>query len=65
MAVDLPEFHTSGSISRRFNLPLHRVIHFLRSRGIQPIARVGQLRVFAESDAELIGRELAPKPVQA
>ncbi len=65
MTDDLPTFHTSGSIARRFNVPLHRVVHFLRSRGVRPIARVGQLRVFAESDADMVGRELLPKPVTA
>ncbi len=61
----LPDLMTTGQIATRCGLPQWRVARFIRSRGISPLGRIGILRVFAPEVAELVGRGLLPKPVQA
>jgi hypothetical protein len=54
----LPTAPTVGEIARRLNVPLHRVEYVIRSRGISPTTRAGNIRVFSESDVRRIGSEL-------
>ena len=54
----LPTAPTVGEIARRLSVPLHRVEYVIRSRGISPTARAGNIRVFSESDVRRIGSEL-------
>jgi len=58
MTTTLPSYPTIGEICRRLDEPLHRVEYVIRSRGIQPVARAGNARVFAEGDVSLIRGEL-------
>jgi len=53
-----PAAPTVGEIARRLQVPLHRVQYVIRSRGISPTTRAGNIRVFSESDVRRIGREL-------
>jgi DNA-binding transcriptional MerR regulator len=49
---------TVGVISRDLHVPVHRIEYVIRSRGIQPLARAGNARVFSESDVKMIAEEL-------
>ena len=40
---------TIGEIARRLGWPIHRVDYLIRSRGIEPELRAGNLRVFPET----------------
>ena len=40
---------TTGEIARRLGWPVHRVDYLIRSRGIEPAIRAGNLRVFPET----------------
>ena len=40
---------TVGEIARRLDWPIHRVDYLIRSRGIKPELRAGNLRVFSEN----------------
>jgi len=48
---------TTGEISKRLGWPIHRVDYMLRSRGIMPIQRAGNLRVFADDVLDILRRE--------
>jgi hypothetical protein len=50
---------TVGEIARRLSVPIHRVEYVVRSRNLTGIGRVGNLRVFSESDVGYIASELA------
>jgi len=58
MATSAPTLITVGEIARRLGEPLHRVVHVIDSRKVQPIGRAGSLRVFAESDVDFVRSEL-------
>jgi hypothetical protein len=45
---------TVGEIARRLGQPQWRIEYAIRSRSIEPTARAGNARVFAESDVVLI-----------
>lgn len=47
-----------GEIARRLQAPLHRVEYVIRSRGILPIARAGNARLFTEENVSQIRSEL-------
>ncbi len=49
---------TLGQIADRARLPIHRIDYFLRSRGIKPVARAGQLRVFGQAALDRVLAEL-------
>lgn len=49
---------TTGEICRRLGEPLHRVQYIISSRGIEPTARAGNLRLFSETDVTRIAAEL-------
>ncbi len=49
---------TVGDLVRRTNRPLHQLQYFIRSRGIEPITRVGGYRLFDERQAEQIAHDI-------
>lgn len=58
---------TSGQIALRLSRPLHIVDYVIRSRNIEPVGRVGRLRVFLpeavtriESEIRRIERDREP-----
>jgi hypothetical protein len=54
-----PKLITPGVIADRLRAPLHRVQHILRSRDhIQPVARVGTLRVYDRQAIAMVRHEL-------
>jgi DNA-binding transcriptional MerR regulator len=50
---------TIGEIARRLAWPTHRVDYLIRSRGIEPEMRAGNLRVFPETIIDRLRRERA------
>jgi hypothetical protein len=50
----MPTLLTLGDIAKRIGEPIHRVRYAIESRKIEPAGRAGQLRMFLESDVELI-----------
>jgi hypothetical protein len=56
MSSDLPSMNTVGAICRKAVPPVeaHRVEYVIASRGIQPIGRAGNCRVFSDGDVEFI-----------
>ena len=50
---------TIGEISRRLNLPVHRLDYYIRTRGVKPIERAGRFRVYDESVLDLLRSELS------
>lgn len=49
---------TVGEISRRLDVPLHRIEYVIRSRQIEPVSVAGNSRVFSEQQVQLIASEL-------
>ncbi len=50
---------TIGDIANRLSVPLHRVEYVLRTRGqLRPQGRVGNARIYNESDLQFIASEL-------
>jgi DNA-binding transcriptional MerR regulator len=49
---------TVGTIAARAKVPVHRVLYVIESRGIRPVGRAGNARVFTEADALRIAGEL-------
>jgi hypothetical protein len=45
-------------IARRLDEPIHRIEHVIRSRGIEPIGKAGNLRVFDDHAIEVIAEIL-------
>ena len=54
-----PRLATTGEIARLLGRPIHRVEYVVRTRGVRPSARVGNLRVFSPADVDYIAAELA------
>ena len=52
------EFNTVGTIARTAGADIHRVEYLIRSRGIRPVGRAGNARVFSDKDAERIALQL-------
>ena len=50
MSQDVPVALTIGEVARQLQVPLHRAEYLVRSRGIQPVARAGNARLFSEAD---------------
>jgi len=48
---------TIGEIARRLGWPNHRVEYLIKSRGIRPRLRAGNLRVFSENIVERLRNE--------
>jgi hypothetical protein len=49
---------TVTEISRRCGAERHRIVYVLRSRGIEPVARVGAVKVFTGEQCRRIADEL-------
>ena len=49
---------TIGAIARELNEPLHRVQYAIRSRGIEPEAMAGHIRVFSPDTVERVAEIL-------
>ncbi len=56
--TDAPAALTIGEIVRQTGSQLHRVQYVIRSRGILPTSRAGNLRIFSEADLQYIASEL-------
>lgn len=54
-----PQLLTTGRVAEILGVPLHRILHVLRTRKhIQPLARAGTFRLYRRSDLSLIRHEL-------
>lgn len=47
-----------GELVRRLGVPIHRVLYVIRSRGIRPVSKAGNARLFSEADAKRLASEL-------
>ncbi len=56
---------TIGVIAARLGVPKHRVEYVVKSRGIAPVARAGNARVFSDADATRISRIIRGRDVEA
>lgn len=57
--TEIPQLITPGVIAERLGVPLHRVLHVLRTRPhICPRARAGTLRLFGELAVAQVRHEL-------
>lgn len=59
MTDKVPRLITSGVMARELDVPLHRIIWILATRGIQPTARAGTLRLYSRHAFNLVRDELA------
>jgi len=53
-----PKLDTVGRIAEKLGVPLHRVSYLITSRGIQPAAYAGRLRLFDREAVAIIRHEL-------
>ena len=56
--LQVPYLPTVGEIARRLDRPLHCIEYVIRSRGIRPIGKAGNSRVFDEGSIQRISSEL-------
>lgn len=56
--MSVPSLPTVGKIARHFDVPIHRVVYIIRSRGIEPVSQAGNARIFAAENVDEIGAEL-------
>lgn len=55
-----PQLITAGLLAERLGVPLHRVLHVLRTRShIRPAARAGRLRLYDREAVAMVRHELA------
>lgn len=54
MSQDVPVALTIGEVARQLQVPLHSAEYLVRSRGIQPVARAGNARLFSEAHVRLL-----------
>ena len=54
----LSHLPTVGVIAHELGVPLHRVEYIIRARGIAPVGRAGNARVFSDADVQRIAAEL-------
>ena len=52
------QMFTVGELARRAGVPVHRVTYVIETRGIEPLGRAGQARVFSQEAAEQVLQEL-------
>ncbi len=50
----MSEYLTTGQIARATQLPFSRVVYYLETRHIEPIVRIGQLRLYAPDAVEQV-----------
>ena len=59
MITAVPSLLTPGRLAADLGVPLHRVLHILRTRDhIRPRARAGRLRLYSRDTIALIRHEL-------
>ena len=58
MTASIPSASTVGVIANRVDKPVHRIAYVIRSRGIAPMAKAGNARVFSEEAVQRIAAEL-------
>jgi DNA-binding transcriptional MerR regulator len=58
MSVQTPTIHSVGTMARLYRVPVHRIAYIIRSRGIEPAGKAGNVRLFDEAAAKWIGSEL-------
>ncbi len=55
----VPKLRTPGVLAADLGVPLHRVLHVLRTRDhIRPAASAGRLRLYDRAALELVRKEL-------
>lgn len=58
-SASVPKLRTPGVIAADLGVPLHRVLHVLRTREhIRPTASAGRLRLYDRAAVEFVRREL-------
>jgi hypothetical protein len=58
MPITTEPLPTVGVIADRIGEAVHRIEYVIRSRGIEPLGRAGNARVFSEQAVERIAAEL-------
>ena len=59
MKTTVPDLLTPGRLASELGVPLHRVLHILRTRlHIQPKARAGRLRLYSRDDLAAVRHEI-------
>lgn len=59
MTTAVPSLLTPGRLAAELGVPLHRVLHILRTRDhIRPRARAGRLRLYSRDTLALLRHEL-------
>jgi hypothetical protein len=48
------QLFTVGELARRAGVPVHRVTYVIETRGILPVGRAGQARVFSAAAADQV-----------
>ena len=56
--IKAPPSPTVGEIAKRRGVPVHRIVYVIQSRGICPVGRAGNARIFDEAAVNLITSEL-------
>ena len=54
----MSQLNTVGAIARALNVTPHQVTYVIRSRGLEPADRAGNLRVFSDQQVEQITTEI-------
>lgn len=54
----IPNVPTVGEIARRLAVPIHKVEHVIRARGISPSGWAGNARVFSDENVSRIESQL-------
>lgn len=59
MPTTEPKLTTPGVIAQKLSVPLHRVLHVLKTRShIRPAARAGRIRLYDRDVIEIVRLEL-------
>lgn len=53
------QFFTVGEMATEIGQPLHRILYIIKSRGVEPAARVGRVRAFNREQVRAIDQEIA------
>jgi len=55
---DIPSLNTPGRIAELLHVPLHRIVHILNTREIEPTALAGRVRLYDSNGLARIRYEL-------
>jgi hypothetical protein len=58
VSTDTPKLDTTGRIAGKLGVPLHRITYIIASRGIEPAAFAGRLRLYDREAVAIIRHEL-------